>query len=82
MYGAGLQYLFHVVIEGIAAEQQASGGVSDDLRVRVFDGREHALGHGSPVKIEIRVDRADHYVELCKDFIGVIERSVLEDVHF
>ena len=54
----------------------------DDLRVGVFDGGEHALRHGGAVEVEIRMDRADHYVKLRENFFGVVERSVLEDVHF
>jgi len=56
--GAGPQHLFHIVVDGIAPEQQSSSGVSDDLRVGVFNGREHALRHGGTIEVEVRMDSA------------------------
>ena len=54
----------------------------DDLRIRILDRRKHALSHRRAVDIEVGVDRANHHVQLRKDFVGVVERSVFEDVHF
>src|SRR5712691_8215750 len=82
VFRASRQYFFHVVVEGIPAQKEPPGGMRDDLRVGVFDGGQHALGHGGAVEIEVRVDRADHHIELRKDFVGIIQRPFLQDVHF
>src|SRR5712671_1177447 len=42
----GVQNLGHVVIESLAAQQQAPGRMADDLRVGILDGAKHAVGHG------------------------------------
>src|SRR6266702_3666830 len=82
VFRASRQYFFHVVVEGIPAQKEPPGGMRDDLCVGVFDGRQHALGHGGAVEIEVRVDRADHHIELRKDFVVIIQRPFLQDVHF
>src|SRR6266567_1664066 len=82
VFRASRQYFFHVVVEGIAAQKEPPGGMRDDLRVGVFDRGQHALGHGGAVEIEVRVDRADHHIEFGKDLVGIIQRTILQDVHF
>src|SRR6266446_9413267 len=82
VFRASRQYSFHVVVEGIPAQKEPPGGMRDDLRVGVLDGGQHALGHGGAVEIEVRVDRADHRIEFRKDFVGIIQRPILQDVHF
>ena len=47
--GAGGQDFFHVVVETLAAEEQASGGMGDDLRVGIFHGGEDSFGHGGAI---------------------------------
>src|SRR5712664_957635 len=69
MFCASVEDLLHVVVERIAAEQQAARGMGNDLGIGVLDGREHALRHGGAVEVEIGVDRANHYVELRKNFV-------------
>ena len=54
----------------------------NDLRVRIFDGREHPLRHRGAFEIEVGVDRADHHVQLREEFVGIVEAAVLQDVHF
>src|SRR6266851_1087358 len=82
VFRASRQYFFHVVVQGIPAQKEPPGGMRDDLCVGVFDGGQHALGHGGAVEIEVRVDRADHHIELRKDFVGIIQRPFLQDVRF
>ena len=82
VFQAGFQHLFHVVIERIAAQQQSPRRVRDNLRVRIFDCRKHALRHGRTVDIEVGVDRANYHVQLRKNLVGVIERSVFENINF
>src|SRR5712691_6187436 len=82
VFHASRQYFFHVVVEGIPAQKEPPGGMRDDLRVGVFDGGQHALAHGGAVEIEVRVDRADHHIEFGKDFVGIVQRPFLQDVHF
>src|SRR6266446_6904904 len=64
VFGTSLENLFHVVLDGITAQEQPPRGVSNDLCVRILDGCEHALGHGGTIEIEVGMDRADHYVKL------------------
>ena len=82
IFGAGVEDFLHVVGEFVAAEEQAAGGVADDLRVAIFDGGEHAVGHFGGLEIEIGMDGADGHVELREDFVGIIELAILEDVDF
>ena len=42
---AGVEDFFHIVIEGFAAQDEAAGGMGDDLGVGIFDGGEEAVGH-------------------------------------
>ena len=82
VFRASLQHLFHVVVEGIAPQQQAPSGVANDLGVGIFDRREHPLRHGRTVEGEIGVDGANYHVELRQDFIRIIKGAILEDVDF
>src|SRR5712691_2539072 len=43
VFRGGGENLLHVVVKCIAAQQQASGGVGDDLRVGILDGGEDAI---------------------------------------
>ena len=43
--------------------------MGNDLRVWIFDGGEHAVCHRSGVKIHVGVHRADHDLELRKNFV-------------
>ena len=54
----------------------------DDLRVRIFDGRENALGHRGALEIHVGVDGNKHDVELREDFVVQIEFAVFQNVHF
>ncbi len=68
-----IQNFRHVVVERIAAQQQASGGMPDDLCIGILDGCEHAVGHGRTVEVHIGVDRAHHHLELREQIVGIIE---------
>lgn len=65
-----------------AAEEQAAGGVAEDVAVGVVHRAEEALGLLRFVEGEARVDGADGVVELGEEVVGVIERAVGEDVDF
>ncbi len=67
---------------GFAGEQEATGEVAKHGHVRVFDGANDAFGHCGLAHFEGVVDGGDDVVELGEDFVGVIERSVFEDVAF
>src|SRR6266852_6557087 len=61
VFGGGGEDFLHVVVEGITAQQQATRRMADDLGVRIFDGREHAVGHGRAVEIHVGVNGTDHH---------------------
>ena len=82
MLGRGVENQFHVVIERLAAHHQASGGVRDDLRVRVLDGGQDAVGHFFARQIHVGMHGGHHYVELREHFVVKIELAILEDVDF
>ncbi len=78
----GVENFFHVVFERLAAQQQAAGGMRDDLRVGIFDGGEDALGHFGAVDIHVGMHGGDDHIELREDFVVEIERAVFQDVDF
>ena len=39
-----VQNFFHIVSHGVTPQQDASGGMADDLHVGIVDGRQHAFG--------------------------------------
>ena len=54
----------------------------DDLRVRIFDGREHALGHRAAFQAHKGVHGNDHDVEFGENVVRQIEAAILQYVHF
>ena len=74
VFGAGVEDLFHVVVEGIAHEQAPAGRMTDDLRSR--DSRSQASMRSviaDAVELHVGVDGTDHDVELRQDFVGIVE---------
>ena len=65
----GIENSFHVIVEGIAAQDESPGGMRDNLSVGIFDCGEDAIGHGCAFKIHERVYRGDDYVELSQHVI-------------
>ena len=63
-------------------EQQASRRMSQDIEVPVIHGAQDALGLLLPVKSEARMNRADRIVEFPQEVVGIVERSVRENIHF
>ena len=82
VFGGRGQYCVHVEGIGIAAELDASGGVSDEGSVGILDRLEQSLGHLSGLLIEDRVHAGDDDIQLREDIVGEIEIAIRQDVDF
>ncbi len=65
---------------GGPAFDQATGGMGDHVHQRVFDRRDHALGHGLLADPEGGVDARHQPVEAPEQLVLVVERAVGQDV--
>ena len=63
-----------------AREQQAAGEVAEHGDVRIRDGADDALGHLGLREVEDGVHGGDDVIELREDFVGKVERAVVQDV--
>ena len=76
----GIQDALHVVGHGVTPQQDAPGGMPDDLHVGILDGRKHTLGDGGAVEIHEGVNRRDHDIEFGEDLVRQIEAAIFEDI--
>jgi hypothetical protein len=67
--------------EGLAAQDEAAGGVAEDADVRILDGAQDAFGRLFAGLFEVGVNAGDDDVHLREDIVGKIERAVFEDVY-
>ena len=63
-------------------QQQATGGMSQDIEIPVIHGAQDTLGLLLLVKSEAGVDGADRIVELAQEVVGIVERSIRQNVDF
>ena len=80
--GSALEYRGQVDGEGLAAQQQAAGGMAEDADVRVLDGAQDARCHLLAGLVKAGVNAGDDDVELGEHFIIEVEGAVGEDVDF
>ncbi len=63
-------------------QENAAGGMRNDVHERVRDGAQHARGNFRLFLPDCRVHRRDDEIELGEAFVGEIERAVRQDVAF
>jgi hypothetical protein len=66
--------------KGLAAQQQAAGGMAEDAHIGIFDGAQDAGGHLFAALLKAGVNAGDDDVHLGEDFVVQVERAVGEDV--
>ncbi len=81
VFGGGLQYGVHIQVGPFAVGDQTSGGVPDDVHVRVADGVQQPGGHALAGLTQAGVQRSDHHIQFGEHFVGEVQRAVGADLH-
>ncbi len=77
--GADFYDLFHIEWVGFACTEQSACGVSNSVDVGVEASLDDSVG---VVALEVGVDGGDDEVQFFEEFVGQVQLSVGEDVHF